>query len=118
MSLFDLIFPGRRRKAAAPAAEKDPLRSYFPSGGETGRGAEEMFSSGAGRGRDPRPAAEALRGESGEAFFPGEDRRESPAAAKTSASLDAIAECAAKQVRLLRKMSDLMKSQSDGTYYL
>ena len=133
MFLFDLIFLQRQSRAAAPAAaekKKTPSRRSFPAGRETGEGAEETPPAGPERRSDqlPReepspwksvlPQEDPFRGEDGEAFSPAEGRRESPDSGRMAARLDAIAECTAKQVRFLRKMTGLMRSQADGTYYL
>ena len=121
MFLLDLIFLQRQSKAAAPGAaekKKTPSRRAFPSGRETGDGAEETSPAGPMDRPCARPQEDPSRREGGEAFFPGEDRRESPASGRMAATLDAIAGCTGKQVRFLRKMTELMRSRADGTFYL
>ena len=95
-----------------PLRREDPPRRENVSPREDVLREEPLRRESASRREDP------FRREGGEAFFFGEGRREFSDAAGTAANLDAIAECAAKQVRLLRKMTDLMRSQADGTYYL
>ncbi|MBQ9502978.1 MAG: hypothetical protein IJU70_12545 [Lentisphaeria bacterium] len=43
---------------------------------------------------------------------------ELPGASRTASDIGAIADCARKQVRFLRRMNDLLKSRADGAYYL
>ena len=121
MFLLDLIFLQRQNKAAAPGAaekKKMPSRRSLPAGRETGGRAEETSPAGPMDRPGALPQEDPSRREGGEAFFSEEGRRESQISGRMTANLDAIAECAAKQIRFLRKMTELMRSQSDGTYYL